>query len=164
LSIRFNVLSALPREGEPLDDGHHLVTGRGIGQPVLRLAKFRRELVRRPDGVDRRRAGPGRRRREQVVVLVQRTRAAEADSFAGLVAAIVDDAAYELGNVEARLRQRLRLADDVVMLTEVAGEKRPAISDHPGELTIDVSSDERFIRSLDRLGWLSLAPQAATQG
>ena len=47
-------------------------------------------------------------------------RAAEADSFHGLVAAILDDPGYEAAEPEGRLLQRLRLANDVVLLAEVA--------------------------------------------
>jgi hypothetical protein len=91
-------------------------------------------------------------------------RAAEADTFGGLIAAILDDPEYEQGDVEARLLQRLRLADDVVLLAEVANESAPEVSDRDGERTINVSSDERFIRSLDRLGFLSLAPNLKARG
>ena len=83
-------------------------------------------------------------------------RAAEADSFRGLVAAILDDPAYEAEDLERRLMQRLRIADDVVLLAEVAGEPKVSVSDRDGERTLNVSSDQRFIRSLDRLGYVSL--------
>jgi len=85
-------------------------------------------------------------------------RAAEADSFRGLVAAILDDPAYEAEDLERRLMQRLRIADDVVLLAEVAGEPKVSVSDRDGERTLNVSSDQRFIRSLDRLGYVSLDP------
>ena len=85
-------------------------------------------------------------------------RAAEADSFRGLVAAILDDPSYEAGNLEQRLRLRLRIADDVALLADVAGEPKVNVSDRDGDRTLNVSSDERFIRSLDRLGYLSLDP------
>src|SRR5207302_433200 len=85
-------------------------------------------------------------------------RAAEADSFRGLVAAILDDPTFEAADLEARLRHRLRLADDVVLLNEVVSEEAVHVSDRPGTRTIDVSSDERFIRSLDDLGFVSLDP------
>ena len=83
---------------------------------------------------------------------------AEADSFRGLVAAILDDPGYEAEDLERRLMQRLRIADDVVLLAEVAGEPMVSVSDRDGERTLNVSSDQRFIRSLDRLGYLSLDP------
>lgn len=85
-------------------------------------------------------------------------RAAEADSFPGLVAAILNDPTYELGDVEARLMNRLRLANDVSLISDIAGEPKVQVSDRDGERTINVSSDERFIRSLDRLGFISLDP------
>ncbi len=84
-------------------------------------------------------------------------RAAEADSFRGLVAAVLDDASYETSDVETRLRQRLRLADDVRLLARL--QDRPIrVSDRDGINTINVSSDEPFLRSLDRLGIVSLEP------
>ena len=83
---------------------------------------------------------------------------AEADSFRGLVAAILDDPGYEAEGLERRLMHRLRIADDVVLLAEVAGEPKVSVSDRDGERTLNVSSDQRFIRSLDRLGYLSLDP------
>jgi len=85
-------------------------------------------------------------------------RAAEADSFRGLVAAILDDPGYEAEDLERRLMHRLRIADDVVLLAEVAGEPKVSVSDRDGERTLNVSSDQRFIRSLDRLGYVSLDP------
>jgi hypothetical protein len=54
--------------------------------------------------------------------------------------------------------QRLRIADDVVLLAKVAGEPMVSVSDRDGERTLNVSSDQRFIRSLDRLGYVSLDP------
>jgi hypothetical protein len=86
-------------------------------------------------------------------------RAAEADSFRGLVAAILDDPGYEAEDLERRLMHRLRIADDVVLLAEVSGEPKMSVSDRDGERTLNVSSDQRFIRSLDRLGYVSLDPR-----
>jgi len=97
-------------------------------------------------------------------MLFQRTgdglflRGAEADSFRGLVAAILGDPGYEAEDLERRLMHRLRIADDVVLLAEVAGEPKVSLSDRDGERTLNVSSDQRFIRSLDRLGYVSLDP------
>jgi len=85
-------------------------------------------------------------------------RACEADSFRGLVAAMVDDPAYESGDVEKRLVNRLRLADELVLLAQVANEPSLIVGDRDADLTINVASDERFIRSLDRLGLVSLEP------
>lgn len=91
-------------------------------------------------------------------------RAAEADSFTGLVAAILDDPTHEDGDVAARLMNRLRLADDVVLIADVAGEEKIAVADRDGVRTINVSSDARFIRSLDRIGFVSLAPDLRPLG
>ena len=78
--------------------------------------------------------------------------------YAGLVAAILDNPTYELLDLEQRLRHRLRLADDCVLLAELSGQATPSISDRDGTRTINVSSDERFVRSLDHLGFISLDP------
>ena len=84
-------------------------------------------------------------------------RACEADSFRGLVAAILDDPAYETADVETRLVARLRLAHDLQLLADL--ENRPIdIGDREGKNTINVASDEPFIRSLDRVGYVSLDP------
>ena len=82
-------------------------------------------------------------------------RACEADSFRGLVAAMLDEADYEIRDSETRLVSRLRLADDIALIAQVEGRKVTVRdSDHPE--TINVASDESFIRSLDRLGFVSL--------
>ena len=83
-------------------------------------------------------------------------RACEADSFRGLLAAILDDPDYESGDVETRFATRLRLADDLVLLALTEQQQTLLISDRDAERTINVASDERFIRSLDRLGLVSL--------
>ena len=85
-------------------------------------------------------------------------RACEADSFRGLVAAMLDDPTYESGDVETRLVKRLRLADELVLLAQIANEPKLLIGDRDADLTINVASDERFIRSLDRLSLASLEP------
>jgi hypothetical protein len=84
-------------------------------------------------------------------------RACEADSFRGLVAAMLDDAAYERGDVETRVLNRLRLADDIRLLAAVDGHDL-SVADRDGANEINVASDEPFIRSLDRLGFVSLEP------
>lgn len=84
-------------------------------------------------------------------------RACEADSFRGLVAAILDDPAYEAARVQDRLMARLRLADDVRLLAELDG-RRLEVADRDGADVINVASDEPFIHSLHRLRYLSLAP------
>jgi hypothetical protein len=83
-------------------------------------------------------------------------RACEADSFRGLVAALLDDPAYETWDVETRLMNRLGLADELVLLAQVEDEGSVRIGDMDAYRTINVASDERFIRSIDRLGFVSL--------
>ena len=91
-------------------------------------------------------------------------KACEADSFRGLVAAMLDDPAYESGDVETRLLNRLRLADELVLLARIENEPSLLIGDRDADLTINVASDERFIRSLDRLGQVSLEPTLTVGG
>ena len=91
-------------------------------------------------------------------------KACEADSFRGLVAAMLDDPAYESGDVEARLVNRLRLADELVLLARIENEPSLLIADKDADQTINVASDERFIRSLDRLGLVSLEPTLSAGG
>jgi hypothetical protein len=88
-------------------------------------------------------------------------RACEADSFSGLVAAMIDEPAYETGDVETRLLIRLRLADDLVLLARLENEPSVLVGDRDADRTINVASDERFLRSLDRLGFVSLEPGLA---
>jgi hypothetical protein len=85
-------------------------------------------------------------------------RACEADSFRGLVAAMLDDPAYESVDVETRLVNRLRLADELVLLARIGNQPDMLIGDKDADQTINVASDERFIRSLDRLSLASLDP------
>jgi len=91
-------------------------------------------------------------------------KACEADSFREFVAAMLDDPAYESGDVEARLVNRLRLADELVLLARIENEPSLLIGDRDADLTINVASDERFIRSLDRLGLVSLEPTLSAGG
>ena len=91
-------------------------------------------------------------------------RACEADSFRGLVAAMLDDPTYENGDVETRLMNRLRLADELVLLAGIANEPSLLIGDRDADQTINVASDERLIRSLDRLGLVSLEPTLSAGG
>ena len=91
-------------------------------------------------------------------------RACEADSFRGLVAAMLDDPAYESGDVEARLVNRLRLADELVLLAGIENEPSLLIGDRDADQTINVASDERLIRSLDRLGLVALEPTLSAGG
>jgi hypothetical protein len=91
-------------------------------------------------------------------------KACEADSFRGLVAAMLDDPAYESGDVETRLLNRLRLADELVLLAGIENEPSLLIGDRDADQTINVASDERLIRSLDRLGLVSLEPTLSAGG
>ncbi len=86
-------------------------------------------------------------------------RACEADSFRGLVAAMLDDPSYETGDVETRLVNRLRIADDVRLLAAV-GAQDLKVADRDGPDAINVASDERFILSLERLGFVSMEREA----
>lgn len=83
-------------------------------------------------------------------------KACEADNYRGLVAALLDDPGYEAVDPQARLVERIRIANDVVLLAELEG-RRLRISDREGPDTIVVATDEPFIRSLDGAGFLSLA-------
>jgi hypothetical protein len=58
-------------------------------------------------------------------------KACEADSWRALVAAILDDPEYETADLETRLVHRLRLADDVVLLTQLE-ERNLQVADHDG--------------------------------
>ena len=89
--------------------------------------------------------------------------ACEADSVRGLVAALVNDPAYEAADPQSRLAERVRIANDIALLAELDG-RRLEISDREGPNTIVIASDEPFIRSLDRLGFLSLEPSLAEPG
>jgi hypothetical protein len=87
-------------------------------------------------------------------------RACEADSYRGLVAALLNDVRYENGDVKTRLIQRLRLADDIVMLFQLEG-RTILVSDRDDVNAIDISSDEPLIRSLDEFGIVSVEPSIA---
>jgi hypothetical protein len=90
-------------------------------------------------------------------------KACEADSWRGLVAAILDDPGYETADAETRLVDRLRLADDVVLMAEMDGRK-VMVGDQEGPDVVNVLSDEPFLRSLDRLGFVSLPPDTGPAG
>ena len=89
--------------------------------------------------------------------------ACEADSLRGLVAALLNDPAYEAADPQFRLAERLRIANDIALLAELDG-RRLEISDREGPNTIVIASDEPFTRSLDRLGFLSLEPSLSDPG
>jgi hypothetical protein len=88
-------------------------------------------------------------------------RACEADSYRGLVAALLDDPDYESANLQKRLEERLRIAGDLVLLADVEGRKLE-VSDRDGPTSINVHTDEEFIHSLERVGFLSLPPKGST--
>jgi hypothetical protein len=85
-------------------------------------------------------------------------RACEADSWRGLVAALLDDPDYEMANAEDRLVERLRLAHDVQLLAAL-DDRVLAIADHDGAETLNISSDEPLLRSLDSMAFVSLEPR-----
>ena len=82
-------------------------------------------------------------------------RACEADTFRGLVAAMLDEPDYEISDAETRLVSRLRLADDIALIAQVEG-RNVTVRDSDQPEAINVASDELFIRSLDRMGFVSL--------
>ena len=84
-------------------------------------------------------------------------KACEAESFRGLVAALLDAPSYERADLETRLLERLRLADDVMLLGQLQ-DRQIRVTDRDSVETVNVSSDEPFIRSLHRLGIVSLDP------
>ena len=87
-------------------------------------------------------------------------RACEADGYRGLVAALLDDREYETAGLADRLQARIRMADDLVLIGQL--EHPPLrVRDQVEPGAINVHSDEEFIRSLDRIGFLSL-PQSGT--
>ena len=85
-------------------------------------------------------------------------RACEADSWRALVAAMLDDPAYESMGAEERLIERLRLADDVKLLAAI-DDRTLTIADRDQPDTVNISSDEPLLRSLDALGFISLEPR-----
>ena len=85
-------------------------------------------------------------------------RACEADNWRGLVAALLDDPTYETAGLEDRLVERLRLVDDVQLLAAI-DDRTLAIADRNQPDTVNISSDEPLLRSLDALGFVSLEPR-----
>ena len=79
------------------------------------------------------------------------------------MAAILDDPGYETADAETRLVDRLRLADDVVLLAGMEGRK-VTVGDQEAADAVNIHSDEPFIRSLGRLGFVSLPPGMAASG
>jgi hypothetical protein len=85
-------------------------------------------------------------------------RACEADSYRGLVAALLNDPDYETATLQKRLEERLRVAGELVLLAEV-DSRRLEVSDRDGPASINVHTDEDFIRSLERVGFVSMPPR-----
>ena len=83
-------------------------------------------------------------------------KACEADSMRGLVAALLNDPAYEAADPRSRLAERLRIANDIVLLAELDG-RRLEISYREGPETIVIASDDPLLSSLKRLGFVSLS-------
>jgi hypothetical protein len=83
-------------------------------------------------------------------------RACEADSYQALVAALLDDPGYEASPLEHRLQVRIRMAGDLVLLGQLEGRKLH-ISDREKHDSINVHTDEEFIRSLEQQAFLSLS-------
>ena len=116
-----------------------------------------------------RRINPASRQELQLRMLFQPAgegvffRACEADGFRGLVAAILDDPGYETAPVTERLVQRLRLATDAALLLEVGDGRRIQVGDQDAEDALNAATDERLIRSLDGIGYLSLEPGMAAR-
>jgi hypothetical protein len=85
-------------------------------------------------------------------------RACEADSYRGLVAALLDDPTFETASLSRRLDRRVRMAEDLVLIAKVDG-RQLEVSDRDGPVSINVHSDEEFIHSLEQIGFVSLPPQ-----
>jgi hypothetical protein len=90
-------------------------------------------------------------------------RACEADSWRGLVAAMLDDPGYETDSPEDRLLRRLRLGNDAALILQLA-DRKAQVGDKDGREVINVASDVSLLRSLDRLGVVSLAPGITWDG
>src|SRR5256885_16431931 len=76
-------------------------------------------------------------------------RACEADSFRGLVAAMLDDPTYESGDVETRLVNRLRLADELVLLARIQDQPGMLLGDKDADQTTQGAPDETMSPSAD---------------
>jgi len=88
--------------------------------------------------------------------------ACEADGFRGLVAALMRDADYEsIVLAKDRLVRRLQLADGIKTLYALK-ERTLEVTDQDRNGDINIANDESMIRSLDRIGYLSLAAGATT--
>jgi len=85
-------------------------------------------------------------------------RACEADGYRGLVAAILDDPEYEHAALADRLHSRIRIALDLVLLGQL-DQLRLRVNDQDATDAINIHTDEKFIRSLERIGFLSLTTE-----
>lgn len=86
----------------------------------------------------------------------------EADSWAGLMAGLVQNAEYEDWDEEHQVQERIRVSQDLMLLCQLQGipvvrRADPADSDPPLD-QLDLRTDERFLRSLHRHGFVALAP------
>jgi hypothetical protein len=89
-------------------------------------------------------------------------KACEADSSSGLVAALLHDPAYEGAGPQSRLVERVRMANDIALLAGMDG-RQVLVADRDAPNSVNVHSDEQFIRALHRLGVVSLAPSPTTR-
>ncbi len=91
-------------------------------------------------------------------------RAAEADNWKGLVAAVLGDPAYETDAPPDRLVKRLHLAHNAQLLVGLEHDGKLQVADRDAPATLNVSSDETLIRGLDRNGVVSLEPALKETG
>jgi len=85
-------------------------------------------------------------------------RACEADSWRGLVAAVLRDPSYEEQDARERLIRRLRLAEDARFLGELIGRPGLRVGIGASDDMLDISTDRSILESLDRYGIASLDP------
>lgn len=83
-------------------------------------------------------------------------RACEADSYRALVAALLGDPGYEEAAVADRLQARVRMAEDLLLIHQLE-DRQLRVTDRDTDDAINIHSDEEFIQSLERIGFLSLA-------
>lgn len=86
----------------------------------------------------------------------------EADSWAGLMAGLVQKSEYEDWDEERQVQERIRVSYDLMLLCELQGipvvrRADPADSDPPLD-QLDLRTEELFLRSLHRHGFVALAP------
>ena len=79
-------------------------------------------------------------------------KAGEADSFRGLVAALLNDPGYEKAPLEERLQRRLRMAEDLALLASVESHELK-VSDRKEPAAVKSRRGRVALESeLDRLG------------